>query len=114
MQVEMKIKGLMLDPVTNMPIIILYDMEGQRILPIHAAHIPNIRFSVGGAVAAAAPDIGQKDQIAPPCKILSPPFPPHRIMRKPGPGWPAVNLYKGGIRFARFIVHRIDDMPSDG
>src|SRR5437016_1560348 len=34
MQVEMKIKGLMLDPVTNMPIIILSDMEGQRILPI--------------------------------------------------------------------------------
>ena len=34
MQVEMKIKGLMLDPVTNMPIIILSDLEGQRILPI--------------------------------------------------------------------------------
>jgi bifunctional DNase/RNase len=34
MHVEMKIKGLMLDPVTNMPIIILSDMEGQRILPI--------------------------------------------------------------------------------
>ncbi len=30
----MRIKGLMLDPVTNMPIIILSDMEGQRILPI--------------------------------------------------------------------------------
>jgi bifunctional DNase/RNase len=34
MQVEMRIKGLMLDPVTNMPIIILSDVEGQRILPI--------------------------------------------------------------------------------
>lgn len=34
MQVEMKIKGLMLDPITNMPIVILSDMEGQRILPI--------------------------------------------------------------------------------
>ncbi|MCI0447943.1 bifunctional nuclease family protein [bacterium] len=34
MHVEMRIKGLMLDPVTNMPIIILSDMEGQRILPI--------------------------------------------------------------------------------
>ena len=30
----MRIKGLMLDPVTNMPIIILSDVEGQRILPI--------------------------------------------------------------------------------
>ena len=34
MQVEMRIKGLMLDPVTNMPIIILSDLEGQRVLPI--------------------------------------------------------------------------------
>ena len=34
MQVEMTIKGLMIDPITNMPIIILRDEEGQRILPI--------------------------------------------------------------------------------
>ena len=34
MQVEMTIKGLMVDPVTNMPIIILRDQDGQRALPI--------------------------------------------------------------------------------
>jgi bifunctional DNase/RNase len=34
MQVEMTIKGLMVDPITNMPIIILRDKEGQRVLPI--------------------------------------------------------------------------------
>lgn len=34
MQVEMTIKGLMVDPVTHMPIIILRDQEGQRVLPI--------------------------------------------------------------------------------
>jgi bifunctional DNase/RNase len=34
MEVEMKIKGLMIDPITNMPIIILRDEEGQRLLPI--------------------------------------------------------------------------------
>ncbi len=34
MQVEMTIKGLMVDPVTHMPIIILRDHEGQRMLPI--------------------------------------------------------------------------------
>ena len=34
MQIEMNIKGLMIDPITNMPIIILRDQEGQRILPI--------------------------------------------------------------------------------
>ena len=34
MQIEMSIKGLMVDPVTNMPIVILRDRDGQRVLPI--------------------------------------------------------------------------------
>jgi len=34
MQIEMVIKGLMVDPVTNMPIIVLRDREGDRVLPI--------------------------------------------------------------------------------
>ena len=34
MLVEMTIKGLMVDPITNMPIIILRDSDGQRVLPI--------------------------------------------------------------------------------
>ena len=34
MQIEMTIKGLMDDPVTNMPIILLRDSEGQKVLPI--------------------------------------------------------------------------------
>ena len=34
MQIEMSIKGLMIDPITNMPIIILRDQDGQRVLPI--------------------------------------------------------------------------------
>jgi bifunctional DNase/RNase len=34
MQIEMTIKGLMVDPVTNMPIVILRDKEGQKVLPI--------------------------------------------------------------------------------
>jgi bifunctional DNase/RNase len=32
--IEMNIKGLMVDPITNMPIIILRDPDGQRVLPI--------------------------------------------------------------------------------
>ena len=32
--IEMNIKGLMVDPITNMPIIILRDVEGQKVLPI--------------------------------------------------------------------------------
>jgi uncharacterized protein len=34
MEVEMKIRGLMMDPVTNMPIVILKDVSGDQVLPI--------------------------------------------------------------------------------
>ena len=34
MEVEMKIRGLMMDPVTNMPIVILRDTGGDTVLPI--------------------------------------------------------------------------------
>src|SRR3990167_6842822 len=34
MQIEMTIKGLMVDPITSMPIIILRDSDGQKVLPI--------------------------------------------------------------------------------
>src|SRR6202171_910671 len=34
MEVEMKIRGLMMDPVTNMPIVVLKDVQGQAMLPI--------------------------------------------------------------------------------
>jgi bifunctional DNase/RNase len=34
MQIEMTIKGLMVDPVTNTPIVILRDKDGQKVLPI--------------------------------------------------------------------------------
>jgi bifunctional DNase/RNase len=34
MQIEMTIKGLMVDPITNTPIVILRDKDGDRVLPI--------------------------------------------------------------------------------
>src|SRR5947209_8797964 len=34
MEVEMKIRGLMVDPVTNMPIIVLRQADGDAVLPI--------------------------------------------------------------------------------
>jgi bifunctional DNase/RNase len=34
MLIEMAIKGLMVDPITNMPIVILRDLDNQRVLPI--------------------------------------------------------------------------------
>jgi bifunctional DNase/RNase len=34
MQIEMTIKGLMVDPITNSPIVILRDKDGQKVLPI--------------------------------------------------------------------------------
>jgi uncharacterized protein len=33
-EVEMKIRGLMMDPVTNMPVVILKDIGGDQVLPI--------------------------------------------------------------------------------
>jgi bifunctional DNase/RNase len=34
MEIEMRIRGLMMDPVTNMPIVVLKDVQGNAILPI--------------------------------------------------------------------------------
>jgi uncharacterized protein len=34
MEVEMKIRGLMMDPVSNMPIVVLKDVGGETVLPI--------------------------------------------------------------------------------
>ena len=34
MEVEMRIKGLMIDPITNMPIVILREKDGSKVLPI--------------------------------------------------------------------------------
>src|SRR5687768_5349872 len=34
MEIEMKIRGLMMDPITNMPIVILKETSGDGILPI--------------------------------------------------------------------------------
>ena len=34
MQVEMKIRGLMMDPSTNLPIVVLKDVAGESVLPI--------------------------------------------------------------------------------
>ncbi|MBI3406709.1 MAG: bifunctional nuclease family protein, partial [Acidobacteria bacterium] len=34
MEVEMKIRGLMMDPASNMPIVVLKDARGSAILPI--------------------------------------------------------------------------------
>ncbi|WP_263415592.1 bifunctional nuclease family protein [Terriglobus albidus] len=33
-EIEMKIRGLMMDPVTNMPIVVLKDVAGDMVLPI--------------------------------------------------------------------------------
>ena len=34
MQIEMTIRGLMVDPITNMPIVVLRENDGSRVLPI--------------------------------------------------------------------------------
>jgi bifunctional DNase/RNase len=45
MQIEMTIRGLMLDPITNMPIVVLRENEGSRVLPIW------VGFSEANAIA---------------------------------------------------------------
>src|SRR6476620_10829873 len=51
MQIEMSIKGVMVDPITHTPIVLMRDKEGQKVLPIWvgifeanamALHIENI------------------------------------------------------------------------
>lgn len=54
MLIEMAIKGLMMDPITNLPIVILKDPDGQRVLPIWV-----------GAVEANAVAL-QIENVAPP------------------------------------------------
>lgn len=34
MEIEMRIKGLVIDPISKMPIVVLEDLEGNRLLPI--------------------------------------------------------------------------------
>jgi len=34
MEIEMRIKGLVIDPISKMPIVVLEEMEGDRMLPI--------------------------------------------------------------------------------
>ena len=53
MQIEMTIKGLMVDPVTNMPIIILRDEDGQRVLPIWVG--PNEANAIALQIENVAP-----------------------------------------------------------
>jgi len=38
MDIEMTLKALVMDPITNMPIVVLRDSEGQRLLPIWVGH----------------------------------------------------------------------------
>src|SRR5215510_4227581 len=50
MWLEMKVKGLALDPLSNMPIIILRDEEEKRSLPITHDLIKNILESIDARV----------------------------------------------------------------
>jgi len=54
MEVEMKIRGLMMDPVTNMPIVVLKDVQGQAILPIWVGVYEGERHRAGNRESANA------------------------------------------------------------
>jgi bifunctional DNase/RNase len=75
MDIEMKIKGLMIDPITNMPIIILRDTASDSILPIW------VGIFEANAIAL------ELEKIAPPRPMT------HDLLKNVigglGPAWPA-------------------------
>ena len=54
-EIEMAIKGLMVDPITNMPIIVLREVDGQRVLPIWVGRLRGQRDRPAGRKGADAP-----------------------------------------------------------
>lgn len=83
MLVEMAIKGLMMDPITNLPIVILRDVDGQRVLPIWV-----------GAVEANAVAL-QIENVVPPRPLT------HDLLK-------AV-LTELGARLVRVVIHDLKD-----
>lgn len=83
MLIEMAIKGLMMDPITNLPIVILKDPEGQRVLPIWV-----------GAVEANAVAL-QIENVAPPRPLT------HDLIRS--------ILQELGATLVRVVIHDLRD-----
>lgn len=83
MLVEMSIKGLMVDPVTNMPIVLLRDADNQRVLPIWV-----------GPVEANAIAL-QVENVAPPRPMT------HDLLRN--------LLTELGARLARVVISDLRD-----
>lgn len=79
MLIEMAIKGLMMDPITNLPIVILKDPDGQRVLPIWV-----------GAVEANAVAL-QIENVAPPRPLT------HDLVRS--------ILLELGASLVRVVIH---------
>lgn len=83
MLIEMAIKGLMMDPVTNLPIVILKDVDGQRVLPIWV-----------GAVEANAVAL-QIENVTPPRPLT------HDLIRS--------ILLELGAELTRVVIHDLRD-----
>ncbi len=83
MLIEMAIKGLMMDPITNLPIVILKDTDGQRVLPIWV-----------GAVEANAVAL-QIENVSPPRPLT------HDLVR--------AILTELGAELTRVVIHDLSD-----
>jgi bifunctional DNase/RNase len=83
MLIEMAIRGLMMDPITNLPIVILRDVDGQRVLPIWV-----------GAVEANAVAL-QIENVAPPRPLT------HDLIRN--------LLTEFGAVLERVVIHDLKD-----
>ncbi len=83
MLIEMAIKGLMMDPITNLPIVILKDLDGLRVLPIWV-----------GAVEANAVAL-QIENVSPPRPLT------HDLVRS--------ILQELGATLTRVVIHDLRD-----
>jgi bifunctional DNase/RNase len=83
MLIEMAIRGLMMDPITNLPIVILRDLDGQRVLPIWV-----------GAVEANAVAL-QVENVAPPRPLT------HDLIRN--------LLAEFGAELERVVIHDLKE-----
>ena len=62
MEVEMKIRGLMMDPVSNMPIVLLKDVGSDAVLPIWVGAYEANAIAVGDREGQhASPDDSRLD-----------------------------------------------------
>ena len=83
MEVEMRIRGLMMDPVTNMPIVVLKDVGSDQVLPIwvgiYEANAIALEIEKGGELISI--DSRPSDALALALRVDCPIFVEEQVLR---------------------------------